>query len=233
MCPLVTQSAQFLWISKKEPSIGLSAEGSSVVFNWGEENMIRAVSALSVGSFALLAFLGSAQAVTCTGQQAQDSISINVASLTSCTATNGNSPLTPQNGYVLIQDNTGLNATTGSFSPGTGYSSLELLIQTPTGQPHPDQFDIIFPDVASFTWTLLNGGDGKVTEAALYGTPVSYTPLPGALPLFATGLSALGLLGWRRKKHSLRSPGGNLNFGERPPRGGLDIASYVLLDTGA
>jgi hypothetical protein len=29
---------------------------------------------------------------------------------------------------------------------------------------------------------------------------VSPVPLPGALPLFATGLSALGLLGWRRKK---------------------------------
>jgi hypothetical protein len=26
------------------------------------------------------------------------------------------------------------------------------------------------------------------------------TPLPGALPLFASGLSALGLLGWRRKR---------------------------------
>jgi hypothetical protein len=31
-------------------------------------------------------------------------------------------------------------------------------------------------------------------------TPVTQTPLPGALPLFASGLSALGLLGWRRKK---------------------------------
>ena len=30
-------------------------------------------------------------------------------------------------------------------------------------------------------------------------TPVA-TPLPGALPLFATGLGAFGLLGWRKKR---------------------------------
>ena len=31
-------------------------------------------------------------------------------------------------------------------------------------------------------------------------SPPSITPLPAALPLFATGLGALGLLGWRRKR---------------------------------
>jgi hypothetical protein len=30
------------------------------------------------------------------------------------------------------------------------------------------------------------------------------TPLPAALPLFATGLGALGLLGWRRKRRAAR-----------------------------
>jgi hypothetical protein len=32
-------------------------------------------------------------------------------------------------------------------------------------------------------------------------TPV--VPLPAALPLFATGLGALGLLGWRRKNKAI------------------------------
>jgi len=35
-------------------------------------------------------------------------------------------------------------------------------------------------------------GDGKVVPSTV--------PLPAALPLFATGLGALGLLGWRRKR---------------------------------
>ena len=32
--------------------------------------------------------------------------------------------------------------------------------------------------------------------------PTSSVPIPGALPLFATGLVGLGLLGWRRKKNT-------------------------------
>jgi len=31
-------------------------------------------------------------------------------------------------------------------------------------------------------------------------TAIAETPLPAALPLFATGLGAMGLIGWRRKK---------------------------------
>jgi hypothetical protein len=36
-------------------------------------------------------------------------------------------------------------------------------------------------------------------SAAAIGSSTA-TPLPAALPLFATGLGALGLLGWRRKR---------------------------------
>ena len=39
----------------------------------------------------------------------------------------------------------------------------------------------------------------NLAEAALLTAPV-VTPLPTALPLFATGLGVLGLLGWRRKR---------------------------------
>lgn len=42
-------------------------------------------------------------------------------------------------------------------------------------------------------YTINNTGSVSVT-------PVSATPLPAALPLLATGLGALGLLGWRRKR---------------------------------
>jgi hypothetical protein len=45
-------------------------------------------------------------------------------------------------------------------------------------------------------------------------TAVSEAPLPAALPLFATGLGALGLIGWRRKRKAAVDQNARLNFGE-------------------
>ena len=47
--------------------------------------------------------------------------------------------------------------------------------------------------VLFINWAGMDYDDGdKVT--------VTFTPLPAALPLFAGGLGALGVLGWRRKR---------------------------------
>jgi hypothetical protein len=55
-------------------------------------------------------------------------------------------------------------------------------------------------DITSF---LYDPGAIAAGGSATFQSDVSdpiLTPLPAALPLFATGLGALGLLGWRRKK---------------------------------
>jgi hypothetical protein len=44
----------------------------------------------------------------------------------------------------------------------------------------------------------VEGGNFIQIGSADFTPPVN-TPLPAALPLFATGFGALGLLGWRRK----------------------------------
>jgi hypothetical protein len=74
-----------------------------------------------------------------------------------------------------------------------------------------------FPDtLQSATLTVdpqffidLNQGGNNPADFALFfsdgvvNTPsTSATPLPAALPLFATGLGGLGLFGWRRKRRA-------------------------------
>ena len=48
------------------------------------------------------------------------------------------------------------------------------------------------------TWGFSNGS----TNTELTLTPLA-TPLPGALPLFASGTALLGFLGWRRKRKAI------------------------------
>ena len=45
-----------------------------------------------------------------------------------------------------------------------------------------------------------------INQVTIGGGSVTATPLPAALPLFATGLGVLGLLGWRRKRRSAPLP---------------------------
>jgi hypothetical protein len=48
----------------------------------------------------------------------------------------------------------------------------------------------------TYVWTWGTGADQSFTLEI-------GTPLPAALPLFATGLGGLGLLGWRRKRKNV------------------------------
>ncbi len=48
--------------------------------------------------------------------------------------------------------------------------------------------------------TFLNNSASFGNDIYNNGGTVAVTPLPAALPLFATGLGGLGLLGWRRKR---------------------------------
>ncbi len=65
-----------------------------------------------------------------------------------------------------------------------------------------NSFLLQIPDFAtSPTFSDLEYGQSNVM--ALWDTntgSVTLTPLPAAFPLFATGLSVMGLLGWRRKR---------------------------------
>ena len=64
--------------------------------------------------------------------------------------------------------------------------------------------NLAFQNVLFTAYAVGAIGQGAIeTVSFTYGmlaiTPEA-TPLPAALPLFATGLGALGLFGWRRKK---------------------------------
>jgi hypothetical protein len=60
-----------------------------------------------------------------------------------------------------------------------------------TSMPEPTSFFTVLGPI-----TVSNGD----TYTWQFRSDVDAVPLPGALPLFATGLAGLGLLGWRRKK---------------------------------
>jgi hypothetical protein len=61
-----------------------------------------------------------------------------------------------------------------------------------------DEVDFSMTDGTFESVVLASSGDG-FEFADLQDDPAA-TPLPAALPLFATGLGAMGLFGWRRKR---------------------------------
>jgi len=86
-----------------------------------------------------------------------------------------------------------------------GVSDQALLILVPIGYTSTDPlsdsaiylgatFASLGVTPGTYKWTWGNGADQSFT------LEIGQTPIPAALPLFATGLGSLGLLGWRRRR---------------------------------
>ena len=113
---------------------------------------------------------------------------------------------------AVVPVSPGYNCTATDCSPGfihfsisgvtaNSFNLIDLTTNTITSSLHPNfssgtmLFGVEAQSIPGF-------GPGQ-TVTAIYDPlviTVNQTPLPAALPLFASGLGALGLLGWRRKR---------------------------------
>jgi hypothetical protein len=87
----------------------------------------------------------------------------------------------------LPHPNTGFGLIMGGFNSPAGFT--QFWVQSP----------ITFSSTADSTGSNYLGPTG-INTTIISLAPTTNTPLPAALPLFATGLGGLGLLGWRRKR---------------------------------
>jgi len=92
----------------------------------------------------------------------------------------------------------------GQVSPGGGRTSVPVL-----GGPFTNNINEALgnADFSSATFALL-AGTNDITmqfDGSVGGGDMAFiaeVPLPATLPLFASGLGGLGLLGWRRKRRA-------------------------------
>jgi hypothetical protein len=115
-----------------------------------------------------------------------------------------------------------INSIPSGFSSGLANLTFPLDTTTAAASVGPNTFTVLAGELASekyeaytdnvFAFYLISSNppylledySGHSVEAfpATF-TPVGTTPLPAALPLFASGLGALGLFGWRRKRKAV------------------------------
>ena len=113
--------------------------------------------------------------------------------------------------YDGVQTITNSNAAAGAFFGDIQTNSSGDIIlwsismsSTTTGgtiATDKGQSDVPFDEAFSLLAGVGSAGNTDHPGTWLFvTTTVSTTPIPAALPLFASGLGAMGLLGWRRKR---------------------------------
>jgi hypothetical protein len=94
--------------------------------------------------------------------------------------------------------------TTTCGPTGPGCANEMIFYSLDNGSAPADVGSLSFSNLTNF---ITENADGTFSYTTSNGVNtydgISETPLPAALPLFATGLGALGLLGWRRKRKAL------------------------------
>ena len=101
----------------------------------------------------------------------------------------------------------------GIYNNGNSNPALSQSWVTPTGgvaqMTYPWSTPGVIASGALWIWPSDSSSSGTSCgdctvdlQTVITYTGVSATPLPAALPLFASGLGAMGLLGWRRKRKS-------------------------------
>ena len=106
-------------------------------------------------------------------------------------------------GDLLVGNRSSVASEINAFDPTTG--AFEGTIPIDIGS-----------NTGAALWALIfgNGGNGGDPNTLYFADGINFeadgligaiqvTPIPAALPLFATGLGVLGLLGWRRKRKAI------------------------------
>ncbi len=89
---------------------------------------------------------------------------------------------------------TGINA---DFLNQPAHGTLFLTFNSDGGFDYTPNSN--FTGIDTFTYQDV-ASNGTTSNTATVRIDVTATPLPAALPMFASGLGAMGLLGWRRKR---------------------------------
>jgi hypothetical protein len=190
LCAAVSLTVQ----SAKANTVTFSAPQSSLNTSFADGTFSTGLSGLYPDGFYSDGGSGAYNAYGQTGETILFNTPVTLQSLQleQCAFCDNNAPY---NFTVIAENASGAILQSISISPSfseqtltfdqTGVSQLVFDVYTNSPSPYGDgRANVAWYDVSNITYSV---------------TPLT-TPLPAALPLFATGLGGLGLLGWRRKR---------------------------------